>query len=229
MAGPPQRHAGLACPAAGHGPAVGPPQPYRPAFRRARRSAVRAANTECVLTAEPMLRLSQWLPALRYSQSGTRIGTFGLARYANARPGQHVMRTARAAARSHPIRAGGVAAGLGCWYAPGMPHRPDRRCHRLEPAQVAAEPGRVTLPCRSDLLSGCNLELVQPHPQEYSGALPGAQTQGSQRPGCMVRAASRLPAGRLASAAWQLNPAGRWCALAAAPAGLRAEPGCLRT
>jgi hypothetical protein len=49
-------------------------------------SAIRAANTECVLTAEPMLRLSQWLLALRYSQSGTRIGTFGLARHASARP-----------------------------------------------------------------------------------------------------------------------------------------------
>ena len=44
-------------------------------------SAVRTANTECVPALEPMLRLSQWLPALRYSQSGTSIGTFGLASY----------------------------------------------------------------------------------------------------------------------------------------------------
>jgi ABC-type transport system involved in cytochrome bd biosynthesis fused ATPase/permease subunit len=32
-----------------------------------------------------MLRLSQRLPALRYCQSGTRIGTFGLAGYTNTR------------------------------------------------------------------------------------------------------------------------------------------------
>ena len=38
---------------------------------------------------------------------------------------------------------------------------------------------------------------------------------------------SRLPAGRPASAAWPLNPEGRWSALAAA-AGWPAEPGCLR-
>ena len=95
-------------------------------------SAVRAANTECVLTAEPMLRLSQWLPALRYSQSGTRIGTFGLARYTNARPGQHVMRTAARGCTEPPIRADGVATGLRCRYASGMPHCPDRGCHQLE-------------------------------------------------------------------------------------------------
>jgi hypothetical protein len=31
-----------------------------------------------------MLRLSQWFPAWCYSQSGTRIGTFGLASYTQA-------------------------------------------------------------------------------------------------------------------------------------------------
>ena len=58
------------------------PAPAMPAGIPARTpgSAVRAANTGCVLTPEPMLRLSQWLPALRYRQSGTRVGTFGLAR-----------------------------------------------------------------------------------------------------------------------------------------------------
>lgn len=52
-----------------------PEVPARPA-----RSAVRAANTEYVLTAEPMPGLSQRLPAPRYSRSGTGNGTFGLAR-----------------------------------------------------------------------------------------------------------------------------------------------------
>ena len=56
-----------------------------------------------MLTAEPMLRLSQRLPALRYSQSGPRIGTFGLARYTNARPGQHVTRTAARGAIGFPV------------------------------------------------------------------------------------------------------------------------------
>jgi hypothetical protein len=45
------------------------------------------ANTECVLITEPMLQLSRWVPALRYSQSGTRTGTFGLARHTSTRSG----------------------------------------------------------------------------------------------------------------------------------------------
>ena len=40
-----------------------------------------------------MLRLSQWLPALRYSRTVTRHGTFGLVRHTNARQGKHVVRT----------------------------------------------------------------------------------------------------------------------------------------
>jgi hypothetical protein len=66
-----------------------------------------------MLTAEPMLRLSPRLLALRYCQSGTRIGTFGLARY-TTRAGD------RAGAGRHdhgdpPARINGLAiASLAC-------------------------------------------------------------------------------------------------------------------
>jgi hypothetical protein len=54
-----------------------------------------------------------------------------------------------AAAPSHPIRAGGVATGLRCRYASGMPQCPDRGCHRLEMRSQrrspAASPSRAAV------------------------------------------------------------------------------------
>ena len=102
-----------------------------------------------------MLRLSQRLPVPRYSQSGTRVGTFGLARYTNARPGQHVIRTAALAPvvriqTSHRVPglldgAGQMLAEVATDHVPAEPaDGPAASRDQIEPELVTARPALLT-------------------------------------------------------------------------------------
>jgi dihydrofolate reductase len=98
-----------------------------------------------------MLQLSQRFPALRYSRSGTRTGTFGLASYPNAYPARRTRRVADVT--------GPKCAGCGeAWYGTDDVSRAMNRMPKLVASRTRPD---LSAWENSSLMSGELLDAVE--------------------------------------------------------------------